>query len=428
MSTRHRQTGAAAIQVVLILAILVVAAAGVGFMMANRVTPERAEVSERVEPVELLEVRHSAEQVVVSANGTVTPARQVQVRPEVSGRIVALADALIPGGRFAAGETIARIDDRDYRVQVTVQRQALATARLALLQERARQAVAEQEWGLLEEAIPDEEENRDLALRIPQIEQAEAAVAAAEGALAKAGLDLERCTISAPFASTVTRESIDLGQLVTPQTEVATLVGTDAYWVQVSLPVEHLRWIHIPGVDGPEGSPARVIHQAGELEITRTGKVERLLGDVDPAGRLARLLVVITDPLDLDGTHGSSTVPLLIGSYVTVEILGRRLDDVVAIPRRALREVQPADSDATKEGLWIMDDDGRLRTRLPDVVWRTRDTVLVRGGLDDGERLVVSPISTPIEGMRLREVAPGPAADAEADEARAEEPQPGEAR
>jgi len=424
MSTRDREAGAAVVQVLLTLAILALALGGTALMMANRVTPKRATIPERVEPVEVIEIHHSSEQVVVTANGTVTPAQQIQVRPEVSGRIIALSDRLIPGGRFAAGETIASIDDRDYRVNVAAQRQALASARLMLLQERARQAVAEQEWDLLEGSIPDEEENRELALRIPQIEQAEAAVEAAEGALAKAELDLERCTIVSPFASTVTRESVDLGQLVSPLTEIATLAGTDAYWVQVSLPVEQLRWIEIPGIDGGTGSSARVIHQAGELSITRTGHVGQLLGDVDPAGRLARLLLVITDPLNLSGAHGGSAVPLLIGSYVTVEILGRQVDNVVAIPRRALREIQTAGSDATREGLWIMDDDDRLRTRVADVIWRAPDTILVGGGLNDGERLIVSPISTPIEGMRLLEDTIEPAQPAQV----AEVPTSGEAR
>jgi RND family efflux transporter MFP subunit len=381
--------------------ILVVAVASAAYMMANRITPDRLEVAEQTVPVEVTEILHTTEEVVVRAQGTVTAAQQVQLRPEVVGRIVGLSDSLVPGGRFTAGETIATIDERDYRVQLASQQEAVARARLALRQERARQAVAEEEWELLEGSIPADESNRDLALRIPQIEQAEAAIAAAEGALAKAELDLERCTITAPFNAVVIREQVDLGQLVNPQTEVATIVGTDAYWVQVSLPVEHLEWIEIPGRGGRRGSRATVIHSAGSVEISRQGRVERLLGDVEPAGRMARLLIVIDDPLNLGGRHPESGLPLLLGSYVTVEIHGRTIEDAIVIPRRALREVHVEGANGAREGLWIMNGDDRLAIREAEVVWRTEDTVMVSNGFADGERLITSTIATPIKGMRL---------------------------
>lgn len=392
---------------ILPILILAAAAASAAFMMANRVTPDRLAVGEQVVPVEVVEIAHTSEQVVVRAQGTVTAAQQVQVRPEVAGRIVELSPSLVPGGRFAAGETIATIDDRDYEVQLAARQEAVARARLVLRQERAQRALAEEEWEQLEGSLPADEANRDLVLRIPQIEQAEAAVAAAEAALAKAELDLERCTLTAPFNAVVLREQVDVGQLVNPQTEVATLVGTDAYWVQVSLPVDHLQWIEIPKRGG-RGSPATVVHRAGSLEIRRPGRLERLLGDVDPAGRMARLLVVIDDPLNLRRRQTESDLPLLIGSYVTVEIHGRTIRDAVVIPRRALRELQADAAGGAREGLWIMDGDDRLATREAEVVWRTEDTVIVGNSLADGERLITSPIATPIEGMKLS-VARSPA-------------------
>ncbi len=402
-------------KVLLPILILGAAVAGIALMMANPVTPDRLEVSELLVPVEVTEIVHTSEQVVVEAQGTVTAAQQVQVRPEVAGRIVKLSPSLVPGGRFAAGETIATVDDRDYRAQLAARQEAVIRAQVALRQERASQAVAEEEWQRLEASISGGEANpvsdeadRDLVLRIPQIEQAEAAVAAAEGALAKAELDLERCTVTAPFAALVLREQVDLGQVVNPQTEVATLAGTDAYWVQVSLPLAHLAWIEVPGRGARLGSPATVVQRAGSVEIRRQGRIERLLGDVDPAGRMARLLIVIDDPLNLRHRQEGSDLPLLIGSYVTVEIHGRTIQDAIVIPRRALREVHMEGENGAREGLWIMNGDDRLAIRETEVVWRTEKTVIVADGLGDGERLITSALATPIEGMKLK--APEPEA------------------
>ncbi len=387
--------------------IIVAAIATTAFMMANRITPERLEVNEHVVPVEVTEIVHSNEEVVVSVQGTVTAAQQVQLRPEVAGRIVNLSSSLVPGGLLSSGETIANIDERDYEVYRSAQKNTVARARLALRQEKARQSVAEEEWELLEGSIPATESNRDLALRLPQIAQAEAAIEAAEGALAKTELDLERCTITAPFDAVVLHEQVDLGQQVNSQTAIATLVGTDAYWVQVSLPMEHLEWIEIPGLRGQRnrrGSAATIIHKAGSLEISRQGRVERLLGDVDPAGRMARLLIVIDDPLNLKGPKESKELPLLLGSYVTVKIQGRTINNTVVLPRRALREIHyddAGDSNGAREGIWIMDNNDRLATREAEVIWRNEETVMISNGFADGERLITSNISTPIEGMKL---------------------------
>ena len=173
----------------------------------------------------------------------------------------------------------------------------------------------------------------------------------------------------------------------------------------MSLPVEHLAWIEIPA-GGRRGSPApgataTVVHRAGPVEIRREGKIERLLGDVDPAGRMARLLVVVDDPLNLKGHHGESELPLLLGSYVTVEIRGRIIEDAIVIPRRALREVASEGPGGTREGLWLINGDDRLTIREAEVVWRGEETVMISDGLADGERLVTSKIPTPIEGMKL---------------------------
>ncbi|MCP4662608.1 MAG: hypothetical protein GY856_45005 [bacterium] len=139
--------------------------------------------------------------------------------------------------------------------------------------------------------------------------------------------------------------------------------------------------------------------------------MERLLGDVDPAGRMARLLIVVDDPLNLKDRHPTSNLPLLIGSYVTVEIRGRTIDQAVVIPRRALREVHVDGANGAREGIWIMDGDDRLATRVAEVVWRTEETVIVANGFVDGERLITSTIPTPIEGMKLMVVETSTRAD-----------------
>ena len=152
----------------------------------------------------------------------------------------------------------------------------------------------------------------------------------------------------------------------------------------------------MPGINADEGSPVTVEHNVGGETISRDGKVARLLGDLDPAGRMARVLVEVADPLNLD-KEGPRGLPLLLSSFVTVRFDGAREMEAAEIPRTALRE---------GDKVYIYDD-GKLEIRTVGVVWRRDETVLVSTGLEDGDELVTSRISTPLPGMKLRMAGAG---------------------
>lgn len=385
---------------ILFIGILAVGIWATYYMMTHKVTPDRAPAEEAVTPVSVHILKRSTEQVKIAAQGTVTPSRQVRIQPEVTGRVLEMNDKLIPGGFLPEGAMLVRIDSRDYEAQSVARKDQVVQAGLRLKQEQARQAIAREEWELLGSTIPADKANRELALRIPQIESAEAALAAAQSALLKAELDLERCTVRSPFNALVLHENIDPGQVVNSQTEIAVLAGTDRYWVRVSIPVEYLPWIEIPKEDG-QGSAVTITQKTGAKNITRKGYVIRLLGDLDPNGRLARLLVTIDDPLNRQKNR--DRLPLLLGSYVTVGITGKTMNDIMVIPRNAIRDLDgdTAFTNPNSEGIWIMDKDDRLQIEPADVVWRTQDAVFISTELQDGARLVISDIPTPIIGMKL---------------------------
>ena len=88
----------------------------------------------------------------------------------------------------------------------------------------------------------------------------------------------------------VREEVIDIGQLISPQSRLASLVGSDAFWVQVSLPYADLRRIAIPDVNATEGSRVLIRQDLGGETIERQGRVIRLQYDLEPMGRMARVL------------------------------------------------------------------------------------------------------------------------------------------
>ena len=379
--------------------VILIAILGMVYMVKHRIKPKRATVTETVIPVDVMPVAYETTRINIPAQGTVAPAVQVAVKPEVGGRITSINPDLVPGGTFRKGDILFQIDTRDYQMMVATQEQTLASAELALKQEQARGRVAQREWELLDDSVAGGPADQELALRVPQLKQAEAAANAAKETLAKARLDLDRCTVRAPFNGLIIRESVDPGQVVGTQSEAAIMAGTDTYWVQASIPVEHLRFIEFP--DGKrKGSEVVIRQDTGNGGIQRKGHVERLLGDLTEAGRLARILVTIPDPTRISGDHD---LPLLLGSFVNAEILGRELSNVVRIPRSALHTVERGAAGQMKahDAVWIMNGEDRLSIRDVIVEWRTETEVFIHNSLKPGERLILSNIATPIEGMKL---------------------------
>ncbi len=339
--------------------------------------------------VQVQPIYPASHRVVVSATGTVVPAREMVLKSRVNGEVVKIHPDFVEGGFLPKDTEVLRIDDADYKLAVTQKQSAVVNARYALKLELGHQEVAQREWELLNMGKPSEEEDADLALRRPHLEKVESDLRAAEAALEQATLDLERTRIRAPFNVIVRAAHVEMGSQITSQESLADLVGTDKYWIKASVPVDHLHWITLPRDSHGAGARARVFHRDNGV---RTGMVVRLLGDLETEGRMARVLISVKDPLGLK-TPGEKVSPLLIGEYVQVAIEGQQLDGVYRVPRTALRD---------RTHVWLVGEDKTLQIRQVETIWRDRDTVLLKDGLKPGDLLIVSDLSIPVAGMPLK--------------------------
>lgn len=371
---------------------LLIVAVGIGGAAYFKKTAPRADrrPPKVVAPlVEAAAVAPDTHQVQVTAMGTVIPARTLTLESRVTGAVVRLHPEFQDGGLLGAGEEALRIDPEDYELALTRAQSAVVEAEFALALEQGRQEIARREWSILNGDQPADPEDKELALRRPHLRKAKADLAAARADLEQARVDLERTRIIVPFNAVVRSRSVELGSQVAAQEKLAELVGTDVYWVEVSVPVDRLGWIDIPRRAGEEGAAARVRNQSA---VTLPGRVIRLLSDLADEGRMARLLVAVNNPLGVDPSEAPHP-PLILGEYVRVEIQGRRLTNVYRIPRAALRD------DAR---IWIAGEDGTLRIRSVDPLWRDADSVLLAEGLAPGERLITSNLTAPVDGMPVR--------------------------
>ena len=379
-----------------ILPVIVITAAIYGsiILIGSRSRAPRVDVEQRTTLVETITPAPRTDRARITGYGTVEAHRILTLQPQVGGEVLSINSSLVPGGMVSTDEVLLKIDPLDYELALDQRRADLANAEVNLQIAEASTLVAQREWELLGGTIDTNDLGEQLARKEPQKREAQAKLAAAKGKLKLAELDLQRTTITAPFNALVLDDSIELGQIVAPRSPVATLVGTDEFEVIASIPLAKLPLITIDPDDPSRNSTATVTLELGDGQsLVREARVARLAGEVERSGRLAKVIIQILDPLNRADETGRR--PLLLGSYVRVEIVGPEIDGVIELPRSVLQE---------NNTIWVMDDEGRLAIRSIDVVLGRTDTVLARASLETGDQIITSPLGIAITGMPLQTV------------------------
>ncbi len=257
---------------VLPFVLLALGGLGAKALMARKTTASKKPPEALVATVEYATVTAGSPHARIRATGTVEGDKQVSLSALVSGEVVFVSDKLVPGGRFARGNTLLKVDPRDYELAVAQERSRVQQAELEVTLEAERGATAKREWALL--GGGKDESEAPLALRGPQLANTQRALEAARSGLERAQLNLERATLTAPFNAMVLSETVEVGQVLNPGAPIVTLVGTDRFRVKLSVPVEELAHIAIPGINGAAGSSAFVVQDLGAGQrIERTGRV-----------------------------------------------------------------------------------------------------------------------------------------------------------
>jgi len=377
------------VRIVLSIVLIAAGIAGARYLIHTKPKANRRPPVKMAPLVKTVPLQLDTHKVTVPAMGSVIPAREMVLRVPVAGEIINISPEFTVGGLLQENALILQIDQKDYELALQQKQRGLSDAEYAYKLELGRQDVARREWNLLYGDKGSEQVESELALRKPHLDKAKVDVEAAKAELEQAQINLARTKVTAPFNGLVLNKYVELGSQVSSQEKLADMVGTDVYWVQVSVPVEHLKWLRIPKDYNEEGAPATIYYRKGSV---RQGRVIRLLADLSQEGRMARLLVEVKDPLDLL-VQDDRRPPLLIGEYVRVLIEGDDLSDVYRIPRFALRN----DSQ-----VWILDNEAKLSIRPVETLWRDEEFVFVRDGLQSEDLLIISALAAPVDGMQLR--------------------------
>lgn len=410
-------------------------------MLKSRPDPQRRPPPVTHSTVEAKRVTPENFAIRIPTQGTIQPRIESRLTSQVAGSITQIADNLRNGAFITAGEVLVEIDKRDYEhararaqaslaqaeqtiierrismrraeTDIIVSESDVVQADLSVVEENARAEQAIQDW----KRLGRDGEPSDLVLRKPQLAAADSAKQAAEARLmqkhldlqlattkietataaeaivraelAQRKLDLERTTIVAPFDGRIVGRNVDLGQVVTTNTELATLYAVDFAEVRLPLHSRQLGFVNLPARPDDEPVPVDLYFMVGHREHHRRARIVRTDAQVDTRSRQLFAIAQLPDPF---ARADSTKTPLPIGTFVRAEIRGQTLEQVFVLPRKAVRE---------ETQVLVATEDGKLFRRTITPLWSDQDVVVTREGFTAGELLCITAVGVVSDGMEV---------------------------
>jgi len=376
-----------------IVAPVLVLAAGIGAVKvlgAAKEAPEKKEEAPRAISLHVENVRAEQVRLSVRTQGEVSPKTDINLIPQVSGRIISVSDNFAEGGAFAPDATLIKIDDADYKLAVTRAEARVAEAAVNLEKQMADARIKRKQW---DEWVKDGDPT-PLALNAPQVAQAQANLRAAEADMQTAKLNLDRTELSVPFQGRVMERKIGVGQYVTAGTMLGRVFATDKVEIRLPLTDGQLAELNLPIGFVAKGNNAPTVALSANMggkDFHWNGHIVRVNASVDKQTRLVYAIAEVEDPYGVSADHG---MPLAVGLFVNANIEGVVPKDALVMSRDALRG---------DDKVYVIIDD-KLEIRTVAVLSTSKDQLIVASGVEPGEQVVTSAVRSAYDGMAVQAI------------------------
>lgn len=377
---------------------------------------------------------------VLELTGTLSADEESRVTPLVPGRV---SEVLVERGqRVHRGEPLVRLRTSDYRLAAESAEAALSQARARLGIERGEASrfraedlpdvkAADANRQLAEDALARAERLADTgAISQADLEGARQRAAAAREqhasaldsarsayfalqnarvALDRARRNLADSTVSAPFDGEVAERHVSVGEFVSPQQPVVTLVRSDPLRLELAVPQERIGDVH-------RGQRVEV-HVDAYPDRTFEGTVRFVGATVRADTRALTIEAVVPNPpaggedeavdeAGDDEAEADGDGLLRPGLFATARLVLGGEREVVAVPARAVR------SEAGVHRVFTIAD-GQVREHVVSIAERTDDEVLLAGGIEGGAKVATDRLDTLSDGMDVTVAGAAAAAEGE---------------
>jgi RND family efflux transporter MFP subunit len=409
------------LRVVVVLAIAIALAKG---LISLKSKPEKKEIIKTPPSVKVMVVNPVSKVMMIDAYGTITPRKLVRIAVEVPGRIEYLHPSFIEGGLMDTGDLLIRIDQRSYQLDqqtglvrirqaktdIESLKQDIENLREDVLLSKANVDLAKKELEritalttsqfasqnsldraqqqYLQAKIQWQNIHNRLLLTDTVMEQKKSALAMARVDFQKADLALEKTRIRAEFEGFVLNKFVEKGEYVTPGQVLGSMYQKDSLDVEVSIPLEKIKWIESFFENGKTpDAKVRVANFDSITSFVWDAKVARLKAKIDEKTRTLPMTLEILNP-DVKIKNWFDLKP---GTFVKCSIVGETYENIFIVPRHLLKG----------EDILFTINDGHLRMGKVTVLRKFEDEIYVSEGLNPGDKVISSPLPGAREGMEL---------------------------
>ena len=364
--------------------IIILVSSVILFVLMIKLKPEAEFQEPKIIPqlVETMVAYPSEVSAKISSQGTIRPEHEIFITSELSGKVAWVSESFLDGAGFRTGDTLMKIEKRDYELALISTESSLFQAKLALEREEAESNLASIEWKRVGKG-----DASSLTLREPQLAQARAVLAAAEAAYEQSKRNLERTSIIAPFDGRVRKKMVDLGTNLIPGARVADIYATASFEVRLPIADKDIPFLGIP-LDGTSINLAsrpdvKLSTSYGGDELEINGYIVRSESEIDLKTRM--ISVIATIPISKSNTR------FKVGMFVNAEIKGSSFPGVTVVPRSAVKD----------DMIWVVIDQ-KLRRKSVEVIRYEKDFAFISNGLNKNDRILITRLSSYVDGMPVR--------------------------
>lgn len=336
--------------------------------------------------VGFIALKSTSAPIVENVAGRTVASAVAEIRPQVSGIIERRVFA--EGSRVTAGEVLYQIDARTYQAAVDSANAALESAEAAVPSAQAKFGRYQELAKVNGVSKQDVDEARSALL------QAKASVAAAESALRTAQINLDYTKVTAPISGLIGTSAVTQGALVTADqtTALATIRQIDPIYLDLTASSTALMRLRsmisaLPG--GEAGARVKLSLSDGGI-YKETGRVISTEAAVSQT----------TDTVTIRSSFANPDSLLLPGMYVRASVELGVEDNIFLLPQRAVSRTVEGEATA-----FFVTDDGKAESRTVNAVRAYGNSWVVKGGLKDGDRLVVDGLQKIRSGMAVEPLA-----------------------
>lgn len=394
------------------------------FMVKSKTPPPLIPVSEVSQTVRTVHALKTDVIPSIMVHGIAEPERTWNAVSEVAGRIIDINPLLRDGNILPKGTQLLKIDPVDYELALVQLKAELSEIDI---KERNTQASINIEARNLKLAEGDYSRKKKLrkkgAASQSSLDQSEQAVLVKNAALqnlrntvslipaernvlrakaAQAQRDLDQTIIYAPYDIRITDLQIESNQYISLGQNL--FKGDVIHQVEISaqIPVGMLpalmsgaRNKQSPGsimansLAKLSGLQASVQINIADVNVKWPATVVRMADTIDTKTRTLGFIVSVKDPYK--NIQPGVKPPLVKGMFVQIHITGNAVHDQIVVPRTAVRQGR----------IYVMNSQNRLETKKIDVLFSQNGASVVKGDLNEGDKIIVSDLIPAVDGMLL---------------------------